>query len=71
MTEKEKANKKEGPAPELIASAFALEAGDGPLLHHGMSPTDLADVVKLVETGIIPPRAGAQLLAALLATCSR
>jgi argininosuccinate lyase len=58
---------KEGPAPELVASAFALEAGDGPLLYHGMSLADLAHVVMLVETGIVPPQAGAQLLTALLA----
>jgi hypothetical protein len=28
---------REGPAPELVASAFVLEAGDGPLLYHGMN----------------------------------
>ena len=58
---------KEGPAPELIASAFTLEAGDGPLLYHGMSLADLAQAVMLVETGLIPAEVGAELLAALLA----
>lgn len=58
---------KEGPAPELIASAFALEAGDGPLLNHGMSLADLAHAVMLIETGLVPAEAGAKLLAALLA----
>ncbi len=57
---------KEGPAPELVASAFALEAGDGPLLYRAMSLADLAHAVMLVETGLIPPAAGAGLLAALL-----
>jgi argininosuccinate lyase len=57
---------KEGPAPELIASAFALEAGDGPLLNQGMSLADLAHAVMLTETGLIPAEAGAKLLAALL-----
>ena len=57
---------KEEPAPELVASAFALEAGDGPLLHHGMSLADLAHAVMLIETKIIPPAAGAKLLATLL-----
>jgi argininosuccinate lyase len=57
---------KESPAPELIASAFALEAGDGPLLYQGMSLADLAHAVMLIETGLIPPAAGAGLLAALL-----
>lgn len=58
---------KEGPAPELIDSVFALEAGDGPLLYTGMSLADLAHAVMLLETGLIPPAAGARLLAALLA----
>ncbi|GIK43523.1 MAG: argininosuccinate lyase [Chloroflexota bacterium] len=57
---------KEGPAPELIASAFALEAGDGPLLYEGMSLADLAHAVMLVEIGLIPPEIGAKLLAVLL-----
>jgi argininosuccinate lyase len=57
---------KTGPAPELVASAFALEAGDGPLLHHALNLADLAHVVTLIETGLIPTPAGAQLLAALL-----
>jgi argininosuccinate lyase len=57
---------KEGPAPEMISSAFALEAGDGPLLYEGMSLADLAHGVMLVEIGLIPPEIGAKLLAALL-----
>jgi argininosuccinate lyase len=57
---------KEEPAPELVASAFALEASDGPLLYHGMSLADLAHAVMLIEVGIIPPSTGATLLAALL-----
>lgn len=56
----------EAPAPELVASAFALEAGDGPLLYTGMSLADLAHAVMLVETGLVPTGAGARLLAALL-----
>lgn len=58
---------KEAPAPELIASAFALEAGDGPLLHRGMSLADLAHAVMLIEANLIPAAAGAELLATLLA----
>jgi argininosuccinate lyase len=57
---------KEGPAPELIASAFALEAGDGPLLYDGMSLADLAHAVMLIEAKLIPAPTGAELLAALL-----
>jgi argininosuccinate lyase len=57
---------REGPAPELIDSAFALEAGDGPLLCQAMSLADLAHALMLIEVGLIPPDAGATLLAALL-----
>jgi argininosuccinate lyase len=56
----------EGPAPELVASAFALEAGDGPLLYHGMSLADLAHAIMLVEIGLVPAEASAGLLAVLL-----
>lgn len=56
----------EGPSPELINSAFALEAGDGPLLYHGMSLADLAHAVMLSERNLIPPAASQPLLAALL-----
>lgn len=57
---------REGPAPELVDSAFALEAGDGPLLYQAMSLADLAHAVMLIEIGLIPPAPGATLLAALL-----
>lgn len=57
----------DGPAPELIASAFALEAGDGHLLYQAMSLADLAHAVMLIEAGLIPSIIGADLLAALLA----
>jgi len=57
---------KEGPAPELITSAFALEAGDGPLLYKGMSLADLAHAIMLIEAKLIPAQAGARLLDALL-----
>ena len=50
----------------MVASAFSLEANDGPLLNHGMSLCDLAHTVMLVETEVIPPAAGAGLLTALL-----
>jgi argininosuccinate lyase len=57
---------REGPAPELVASAFVLEAGDGPLLYHGMNLADLAHAVMLIEIGVIPPVAAAGLLVTLL-----
>jgi argininosuccinate lyase len=56
----------EGPAPELIHAAFALETDYGPLLYRGMSLADLAHAVMLIEERIAPAHAGAQLLKALL-----
>src|SRR5262245_48587452 len=56
----------EGPAPELVGSAFALETSYGPLLYHGMSLADLAHTIMLIEAGIVSPHIGAQLLEALL-----
>ncbi|MFL5806598.1 MAG: lyase family protein [Roseiflexaceae bacterium] len=56
----------EGPAPELIRSAFALETSYGPLLYHGMSLADLAHTVMLIEAKIVSPQIGARLLGALL-----
>ncbi len=56
-----------GPAPELIQTAFARElAGQLPLFE-GMSLADLAHTLMLLEGGVIPPEAGRELLAALLA----
>ncbi len=57
---------KESPAPELIASAFSLEANDGPLLYSGMSLADLAHTVMLIETDVIPSAVRGRLLALLL-----
>lgn len=57
---------KEGPADELVQSAFAHEVGDGPWLYRGMSLADLAHVVMLCEIGAIPPEARATLLKGLL-----
>lgn len=57
----------EGPAPELVHSAFACEAAYGPRLYHGMSLADLASTVGAIEFGIVPPAPGGRLLQALLA----
>jgi argininosuccinate lyase len=56
----------EGPAPELVGAAFALETSYGPLLYHGMSLADLAHAVMLIETKIVSPHLGVRLLEALL-----
>lgn len=56
-----------GPAPELVQTAFARELADQMPLFEGMSLADLAHTVMLIEGGVIPPQAGRELLAALLA----
>jgi argininosuccinate lyase len=56
-----------GPAPELIATAFARELADQLPLFHGMSLADLAHTIMLVEMGVIPVAAGQDLMEALLA----
>jgi len=57
---------KEGPAPELVQSAFRLELGDAQILWRGLSLADLAHVVMLMERGVIPAPLGARLLQLLL-----
>jgi argininosuccinate lyase len=58
-----------GPAaPELIAAGFELENADAPILHHGMNLADIAHLLDLGATGVIPPEAARRLLALLLAT---
>ncbi|MBI5829120.1 MAG: argininosuccinate lyase, partial [Chloroflexi bacterium] len=65
-TESDSSRIKAPPAPELIATAYARELGDAAILYQGMSLADLAHVIMLVETDIIPREAGGELLAALL-----
>ncbi len=55
----------EEPAPELIASGFALENADAPLLHQGLNLADMAHVLDLHARGVVPEQAVAQLLALL------
>jgi argininosuccinate lyase len=42
-----------GPAPELVASGYALETADAPLLHRGLGLADLAHVVALRDADVI------------------
>jgi argininosuccinate lyase len=58
----------EGPAPELIASGFALENADAPLLHHGLNLADIAHVIDLRARGVVPAQAARRLLGVLLDT---
>ncbi|MDQ6659555.1 MAG: argininosuccinate lyase, partial [Chloroflexota bacterium] len=52
---------------ELVQTAFARELADQLALFTGMSMADLAHTIMLIEASVIPPTAGASLLAALLA----
>jgi argininosuccinate lyase len=53
-------------APELVASGFALENDDAPILHRGYNLADMAHVLDLAERRIIPERAQHALLTLLL-----
>ena len=58
-----------GPAaPELIAAGFELENADAGILHRGMNLADIAHLLDLSATGVIPAEAARRLLALLLAT---
>ena len=56
------------PAPELVAAGFELENADAGILHRGMNLADIAHLLDLSATGVIPPEAARRLLALLLAT---
>jgi argininosuccinate lyase len=55
-----------GPAPELVEAGYALEIGDAPLLHRGLTLADLAHLVELVGCGALRPDEAAPVCAALL-----
>jgi argininosuccinate lyase len=55
-----------GPAPELIEAGYALEIGDAPLLHRGLTLADLAHLVELTDCGVLRSDEAAPLCTALL-----
>src|ERR1700727_987399 len=55
-----------GPAPELVEAGYALETGDAPLLHRGLTLADLAHLVELTECGALTPAEAAPVCAVLL-----
>src|SRR5689334_13267947 len=55
-----------GPAPELVAAGFAAEIADGVRLARGLSLSDLAHAVALVEGGAIDADTARALAEALL-----
>lgn len=62
----EGARLREGPAPELVEASFSREIADAPILYYGLSLSDLAHVLMLMEVGVVPEEAGRSLLAHLL-----
>jgi argininosuccinate lyase len=55
-----------GPAPELVDAGYQLEIGDAALLHRGLGLADLAHLLELAETGVVPTDDAGILLATLL-----
>src|ERR1700679_3876262 len=55
-----------GPAPELVEAGYALEIGDAPLLHRGLTLADLAHLVELVQCGALRRDEAAPVAGALL-----
>ncbi|MGQ0575520.1 MAG: argininosuccinate lyase [Pseudonocardia sp.] len=55
-----------GYAPELVEGGFAIEVADAPLLHEGLNLADVAHVLVLRESGLVPADAAARLLGVLL-----
>ena len=54
------------PADELVRTAYARETADASILYEGMSFADIAHVVSLIESKIIPEQPGGELLTSLL-----
>jgi argininosuccinate lyase len=57
---------KRGPAPELVAAAYAYESAGSAMLHRGLNHADMAHVIALHRLGIIPTDAARALLTLLL-----
>ncbi|MFM7246270.1 MAG: lyase family protein [Actinomycetota bacterium] len=55
-----------GPADELVRAGYAGETAAGPALAEGMSRSDLAHAIQLVESGALDRERGAALLRGLL-----
>ena len=53
-------------ADELVRTAYARETADASILYEGMSFADIAHVVSLIESKVIPAQAGGELLTTLL-----
>jgi argininosuccinate lyase len=56
----------DGPAAELIHSAYLLELRSAPALLPELVLADLAHILALLDGGLVPPIAGRALLRALL-----
>ena len=56
----------EGPAPELVQSAYRWEVGLAPILWPGLNLADLAHTIMLMEVDVLPSATGRRLLGLLL-----
>jgi argininosuccinate lyase len=56
----------EGPAAELVHSAYGLELRAAPVLLPELVLADLAHILALLDGGLVPPEAGRALIRALL-----
>jgi argininosuccinate lyase len=56
----------EAPAPELVEAGFAFEVAEAPLFHRPLGLADLAHVLVLRESGVVPPEPARRLLGLLL-----
>jgi argininosuccinate lyase len=55
-----------GPAPELVEAGYALEIGDAPLLHRGLTLADLGHLLELADCGAVTRDEAAPALEVLL-----
>lgn len=55
-----------GPAEELVATGYAWELADAEILHDGLDLADMAHVLELLETDVMPRAAAEALLAVLV-----
>ena len=66
VTQRHEGRLAEGPAPELVESAYRWEVELAPYLWSGMNWADLAHTVMLIEKGLAPREKGTRLLTLVL-----
>jgi argininosuccinate lyase len=68
MRHREAGPSREAPAPELVEAGFAFEVAEAPLFHRPLGLADVAHVLVLHESGVVPDEPARRLLALLLET---